>query len=88
MSGWPVLRTFASVSCLTSVGRPPRRRVFLAVLSIAPVLLLAATVRPARAQAVKVEHCNNPTHTLPAGDKDTDLQVTNGIHCIVDGCET
>src|SRR6202012_4972065 len=35
--------------------------------------------------AVRIEHCNNPTHTLPAGDKDTDLQVTNGINCIVDG---
>jgi hypothetical protein len=42
-------------------------------------------VRPALAAPVKVEHCNNPRHTLPAGDKDTDLQISNGIDCIVDG---
>jgi hypothetical protein len=41
--------------------------------------------RPARAQAVKVERCDNAAHVLPAGDKDTDLEVTNGITCMVDG---
>src|ERR1700730_3257116 len=80
MSGWSV-----SLYSLPSLDRRPRQRVFRAVLGIAPLLLLAAMVRPPRAQAVKAEHCNNPTHTLPAGDKDADLQVTNGIDCIVDG---
>ena len=74
MSGWPVLRSFAFLYSL------PR-----AFPRIAPLLILAVMVQPARAQAVKVEHCNNPAHILPAGDKDTDLQVTNGIDCIVDG---
>ncbi|HXP07882.1 MAG TPA: G8 domain-containing protein [Acidobacteriaceae bacterium] len=81
MSGCSVLRSFAFLCGLPSVNR----RVLRSMGAVLPFLLLAAVVRPAHGAAVRIEHCNNPTHTLPAGDKDTDLQVTNGINCIVDG---
>ena len=84
MSGWSVLRTIFSLYSLPSVTREQRQRAFRATLGLA-LLLLAGLARPARADALKVEHCDNPTHTLPAGDKDTDLEVTRGIQCIVDG---
>jgi G8 domain len=64
------------------------RRAVRATFGIFPLLLLLAMVRPTLAAPVKVEHCNNPKHILPAGDKDTDLQVSNGIDCIVDGSTT
>ena len=84
MSGWSVLRTIFSLYSLPSVTREQRQRAFFATLGLA-LLLPAGLARPARADALKVEHCDNPTHTLPAGDKDTDLEVTRGIQCIVDG---
>ena len=58
---------------------------FRAVFAIALLFLPVAMARAARGGAQKVERCDNPTHTLPAGDKDTDLEVTKGIDCIVTG---
>ena len=35
--------------------------------------------------AQSLETCNNPRHILPAGDANTDLQISGGTACTVDG---
>ncbi len=85
MSGCSVSRVFAILFSLPSANRRSNQPLFRALSGIAALLFLGALARPAYAAAVKVEHCNNPAHTLPPGDKDTDLEVTQGIDCIVDG---
>ena len=49
------------------------------------LLFTAAATRPALAAPASVETCNEPGNVLPAGNVDTDLEVSNGINCIVDG---